>query len=60
VRLTLREIDAILGLMGAADRHAMAEEYATEKEGDRWVADCDRAEQKLLKRYWELKDRPGS
>jgi len=47
VRLTLHEINALLGAVGNVDAPAMAHDYETEAEGDAFLAALDSATEKL-------------
>ena len=60
MRLTLIEIDVLLGLIGDVDWQGHFESEETEKEQERLFAVAERVQEKLLKRYWELKDRQNS
>lgn len=47
VKLTLAEINALLGTSGNADARAMAEDFESEEEGDLFLATLQSATDKL-------------
>lgn len=54
MRLTLNELDVIIGLLGDVDWHAHFNDLLT-KENEREFAVAERVLEKLYKRYWVLK-----
>lgn len=54
LRLTLLEIDVLLGMIGDVDPAHFEEPDGDETVEARNLAAADRAKEKLKKRYWEL------